>query len=61
MPPELVQRAYFVMQRELRQGRKPRRGSERNTEVLRFVVRHSKVKVLSEVENLGKLELTDTW
>lgn len=61
MSPEMVKKAYTRIQRDLHEGRKNRRGEERNIEIFRFVLARSQVKVVSEAEHLGKLVLTSTW
>lgn len=68
MPPELVKKAYVRVQREVDNGGsmigeadRTRRGHGRKAEVFRFVVARTGVKVVSEAENLGKLELLHGW
>jgi len=66
MSPELVKKAYAKVQRELREdmqlaGADIRYGHERNAEIFRFVLDHSKVEVVSEAEGLGKLTLHENW
>ena len=68
MPPELVKKAYARFQREARErggsfigpATTTRRGYGRTAEVFRFVVGQSKLVMVNERENLGKLVLPGT-
>jgi hypothetical protein len=61
MPPELVSKAYMILQRQAHGGRASRRPKERNVALFDFVLVRARVKFVSRDEYLARLELPGTW